>query len=201
MNLKFENLVYLFALFFILSCNNTVDHYKIPTYSQNNHLQAVIEISAGTNKKFEYNKETNSFQIDLKNGKERKIDFLPYVGNYGFIPSTLSDKKNGGDGDALDVLVLSESLPMGTVVEIVPIAMLRLIDNGELDYKIIANVVSTEKQIIGALTYKEFVQNYPEILNIIELWFLNYNKDDAAKIDGWGNELEAKKEVIKNKTE
>ena len=25
-------------------------------------------------------------------------------------------------------------------------------------------------------------------MKIIELWFLNYNKDDVAKIDGWEDE-------------
>ncbi len=161
---------YIFVLLFIClaSCKDNIDYYYISTKSDTNYFNAVVEISAGTNKKFEYNKKTRKFEIDRKNGTERIIDFLPYIGNYGFIPSTYSDILKGGDGDALDVLVLSESLPTETVVEIVPIAVLKLIDDGELDYKIIANVA--------------------EIMKIIELWFLNYNKDDTALIEGWDNE-------------
>jgi inorganic pyrophosphatase len=160
----------------------------------------VVEIPAGTNKKYEYNKITNQFEIDQKKGKDRIVEFLPYLGNYGYIPSTYSDPKKGGDGDALDVLVLSESLPTGSIVEIIPIGMLKLIDDGELDFKIIAVTFNKAEQVIKAANYKQFEENYPQIKKIIELWFLNYNKDDNARIDGWVNEKEALIEIIKNKT-
>ena len=42
-------------------------------------------------------------------------------------------QKQGGDVDAIDVLVLTESVPSGIVLEIKPIAMLKLIDDGEID--------------------------------------------------------------------
>jgi hypothetical protein len=34
---------------------------------------------------------------------------------------------------------------------------------------------------------------------IIELWFLNYNKEDEAIINGWANERATLKEIFKNK--
>ena len=34
---------------------------------------------------------------------------------------------------------------------------------------------------------------------MIELWFLNYNKEDEAIIDGWANEITAQEEIFKNK--
>jgi inorganic pyrophosphatase len=190
--------MFFFYLVLILSCNSHVEYYTLPTFSSNNTLNSVIEIPAGTNKKYEYNKTTNRFEIDQKNGKDRVVDFLPYIGNYGYIPSTYSDPKKGGDGDALDVLVLSESMPTGSISEILPIAMLKLIDDGELDYKIIAIPFNESDQIIKATTYKELDESYPQIKQIIELWFLNYNKDDEARIDGWVNEKEAIKEINSN---
>ncbi|SDR75094.1 inorganic pyrophosphatase [Formosa sp. Hel1_31_208] len=185
-------------LLFILSCNSNVDYYHLPTFSSNKQINAIVEIPAGTNKKFEYNKTTHTFEIDQKNGLDRIVQFLPYIGNYGYIPSTYSDPKKGGDGDALDVLVLSESLPTGSVVEIIPIAMLKLIDDGELDYKIIAVPFNKADQVIKATNYKQFDEKHPQIKKIIELWFLNYNKDDEARIDGWANEKEAIKEINSN---
>jgi len=57
-----------------------------------------------------------------------------YPGDYGFIPSTLSD-----DGDPLDVLVL---VPEGSfpacVQEVRPIGLLEMLDQGALDEKVLA---------------------------------------------------------------
>ena len=57
-----------------------------------------------------------------------------YPMNYGFIPLTLAD-----DGDPLDVLVLcSETLDPLTEVECFPVGVVRMIDDDEIDEKIIA---------------------------------------------------------------
>lgn len=190
----------LFVIFMCLfSCKEAKDYYHLPTYSSNNIIQAVIEIPAGTNKKYEYNSQSNTFEIDKKNGVERVIQFLPYPGNYGYIPSTYSNPEKGGDGDALDVLVLSESVFTGTVIEIIPIGVLKLIDDGEIDSKIIAIPANSKMQIIKVKTYQEFLIKYPEAKSIIESWFLNYNKEDPASINGWGNEQEALLEIENSK--
>lgn len=190
-----KNVFILFIVLSFYSCNDKVDYYHLPLYSSNSNLNAVIEIPAGTNFKYEYNKGTKIFEVDQKNGKDRVIQYLPYIGNYGFLPSTYSDPKKGGDGDALDVLVLSESNPIGTVIEIIPIGVLKLIDDGELDYKIIAVPVDKSKRVINVKTLEEFSIKYPYVKQMIEFWFLNYNKDDDAQINGWGDEKEAKDEI------
>lgn len=194
-----EQIIFLLITTLVVSCNKNIDYYTIPVKSPSDNFNAVIEIPAGTNRKFEYDKENHSFEVDKKEGKDRVIKFLPYLGNYGFIPSTYSDPKKGGDGDALDVLVLSESLVLGTVIEINPIAILRLIDNGEIDYKIIAIPSNLNQQIIKVNNFKEFSSQYPEVKTIIELWFLNYNKTETAVIDGWGDEKMAINEINRNK--
>jgi inorganic pyrophosphatase len=193
---------FLFWLTFILtviSCRKSVDYYKTPLLSINSNLNAVIEIPAGTNKKFEYNKTTKSFEIDKTDGQDRIINFLPYLANYGFIPSTYSDLKKGGDGDPLDVLVLSESTPTGTIIEIKPIAMLKLLDNGEQDYKVIAIPHDINQRILDIKNLEELTIRFPEIKKMIELWFLNYNKKDEAIINGWANERATLEEIFKNK--
>jgi inorganic pyrophosphatase len=197
--MNFGRLIICLLIISAFSCNKKVDYYHLPLFSADKNINAVIEIPAGTNKKFEFNNESKSFEIDKKNGHDRIINFLPYIGNYGFIPSTFSDPKKGGDGDALDILVLSESVETGTVLEIIPIAMLKLIDNGEIDYKIIAIPADESKQIVKANSFVEFSKNYPIIKEIIELWFLNYNKDDIAKVEGWEDEKRAILEINKTK--
>ena len=96
-------------------------------------VRAVIEIPAGTVDKRQYDKATNTFPIDLRDGQPRRIAFLPYPANYGFIPGTKMDKSQGGDGDALDVFVLCASQPSGTVMEVEPIGIIELLDAGERD--------------------------------------------------------------------
>ena len=83
-------------------------------------------------------------------------------------------------------------------MEIIPISVLKLIDDGELDYKIIAIPKNIDQQIINANSYKDLKEYYPEIQQIIEMWFLNYNKNDETQIHGWGNEQEALKEINNN---
>jgi inorganic pyrophosphatase len=183
----------------IISCNRKLDYYNVSVQSNNGNFNAVIEIPAGTNKKIEYNNLSKTFEVDLKNGEDRIVQFLPYIGNYGYIPSTFSNPKEGGDGDALDVLVLSENVETGTIIEIEPIAVLKLLDKGEIDYKIIAIPANKTTQIIKVDLGDNFLIDYPAVKTMIELWFLNYNKEDVSIIEGWGNREEAIYEIEKNK--
>ncbi len=90
---------------------------------------AVIEIPKGSKKKYELDKETGLIKLD-------RILFTSthYPSNYGFIPRTFAD-----DNDPLDVLVLcSETLDPLTMVECYPIGVVKMVDNQEVDEKIIA---------------------------------------------------------------
>jgi len=104
----------------------------------------------------------------------------------------------GGDGDALDALVLCSSLPTGTVIEVIPIAVFKLLDNGETDYKILAVPKDNTLRTIQAKTLENLNTKYPKVKEIVALWFLNYNSKDTAQNLGWGNEEEALLEVKKN---
>lgn len=157
----------------------------------------VVEIPAGTSKKVEYNPETNEFEIDQRNGTDRIISFLPYPGNYGFIPSTLSDPATGGDGDPLDVILIAEHLPQGEVIAIQPIAMLKLIDDGEEDFKILAVPYENNKKIINVSSLAELRETNSAILDIITLWFQNYDTE-PAETNGWGDTAETLDYIRKN---
>jgi inorganic pyrophosphatase len=176
-------------------CKPSKDLSKLPGKTESGNYQAVIEIPAGTNKKIEYHKEKKKFLIDQRDGKDRIINFLPYPGNYGFIPSTFSNPKLGGDGDAADVLVLGESLKTGSVIEIIPIAVLKLIDEKELDYKIIAIPAELKDRIIISENYQNFNSDYPEVIKILESWFTYYDKSQVLEVEGWGDETEAVMEI------
>lgn len=180
--------------FLLKSCQSLAD---VPTFSNNNSINVAIEIPAGTNAKVEYNKELKKLKVDQRDGKDRIIEYLPYPGNYGFIPSTYSDPSKGGDGDPLDALVISSSLLSGSVVETIPIGVLKLLDNSEQDYKVICIPSEEKLQTVSASTFTEFSEKYPDALKIIELWFSNYDPTDTIIIEGWGDEKEALAEIDK----
>ena len=89
----------------------------------------VIEISKGSKKKYELDKESGYLILD-------RILYTSthYPANYGFIPRTYGD-----DNDPLDVLLLcSEQIEPMTLVRAYPIGVISMIDNGRNDEKIIA---------------------------------------------------------------
>lgn len=94
-----------------------------------NDFICVIEISKGSRKKYELDKETGYLLLD-------RILYTSthYPANYGFIPRTYGD-----DEDPLDVLLLcAERLEPLTTVRAYPIGVISMIDNGRNDEKIIA---------------------------------------------------------------
>ena len=174
-----------------------MNHLALPSFSANGHLQAVIEIPAGTNTKYEYNKQLLKFQPDIRNGHLRKVDFMSYPVNYGFIPSTCMDKARGGDGDPLDVLLLAEHVPTGSVIEVQAIGLLQLKDLGELDHKVLAIPVNAAQRIIKATTWDEFQRDYSAIRHILELFFMYYDGLGTMTVMGWSDETAANEEVKK----
>ncbi len=188
-------ILFLMLPIILTNCKTMEKYSSIPTFSVENNVNCIIEIPAGTNKKIEQDKVSLAFEVDQRDGKDRHIEYLPYPANYGFIASTFSPLEIGGDGDPLDVLVLCEALPTGTVIETIPIGMLKLLDNDEQDYKIICIPADEKLRTMSAVTFAEFNSKYPIALQIIELWFSNYDPIDSAIIEGWGDEKEALAEI------
>lgn len=89
----------------------------------------VIEISKGSKKKYELDKETGYIILD-----RILHTSTHYPADYGFIPLTYGD-----DEDPLDVLLLcSEKLHPLTLVRAYPIGVISMIDGDKSDEKIIA---------------------------------------------------------------
>jgi inorganic pyrophosphatase len=174
-----------------------INHLALPSFSTTGHLQAVIEIPAGTNTKFEYDKTNLVFKPDMRNGKKRVVQFLSYPVNYGFVPSTKMDKARGGDGDPIDVLVLAEHLPTGTIIDVQPIGLLKLEDLGELDHKVLAIPINTDLRILPCTDYQQLCISYPMVKHLLELYFQYYDGIGTMKLMGWGDETEAIAEVKK----
>ena len=142
-------------------------------------VRAVIEIPAGTTDKRQYDRSTNTFPIDKRDGKPRRIAFLPYPANYGFIPGTRMDRAQGGDGDALDVFVLCGAQPSGTVMEVEPIGIIELLDAGERDDKVIA--LPTDRSLL-TLDVDDIHELPAAARDILVTWLLHYDPVDGARL-------------------
>jgi len=92
-------------------------------------VNAIIEIPKNSHVKYELDKNTGLLRLD-----RFLYSAVYYPGDYGFVPQTLWE-----DGDPLDIIILTGTpvYPM-TLVKARVIGVLRMIDNGEKDDKIIA---------------------------------------------------------------
>ncbi len=94
-----------------------------------NLINVIVEIPKGSKNKYEIDKETGLIKLDraMKSAQDYPFD-------YGFVPQSLWE-----DGDALDVILLTTyPLSTGILVEARPVAVMRMIDGGEGDDKVIA---------------------------------------------------------------
>jgi len=151
-------------------------------------LRAVIEIPAGTVEKRQYDHITNTFPIDRRNGVPRRIAFLPYPANYGFIPGTKMKKEEGGDGDAVDVFVLCGAVPSGTVMEVEPIGIIELLDAGERDDKVIAIPMDAS---LRTMEVRDLHELPAAARDMLVTWLLNYDPVDGAELIGVKGKAEA----------
>ena len=148
-------------------------------------VNVVVEVGIGGEPiKYEMNKAAGTLFVD-------RFLHTPmrYPGNYGFVPHTLSD-----DGDPIDVLVANtRPIAPGAVINVRPIGVLKMEDDGGGDEKVIA-VPSPEltKRYLHVNNYTDL----PEItLEQIQHFFEHYKDLESGKwvnIAGWGDAGEAR---------
>lgn len=112
-------------------CPHTPEPLALPSQPSDapEQLWALVEIPALSSVKYELHPGTGRMEVD------RFLSMpMVYPANYGILPCTLAD-----DGDALDVLVLTrEPVAPGTLIQVRVVGILRMVDRGENDHKIVA---------------------------------------------------------------
>jgi inorganic pyrophosphatase len=152
-------------------------------------VNVIVEVPVGGQPiKYEMDKEAGALIVD-------RFLYTPmtYPGNYGFVPHTLSE-----DGDPIDVLICNtRPLVPGCVINVRPIGVMVMEDDGGKDEKIIAVPVPKLTQ-----RYDK-IKNYtdmPEItLKQIEHFFTHYKDLEPGKwvkIEGWKDVDVAKKMIV-----
>lgn len=149
-------------------------------------FMAVIEIPKGSNRKYELDKETGLLVLD-------RILFTAthYPMNYGFIPRTLGDDK-----DPLDVLVLcSEPIQPLTLVRCYPIGIMKMVDGGMGDEKIIA-IPYSDPTYMGYTDIAELPKHIFEELKHFFSIYKSLEKKETT-VDEFGGPIEAVRVIEK----
>jgi inorganic pyrophosphatase len=135
-------------------------------------FMAVIEISKGGKNKYELDKETGMLCLDRV-----LYTSTHYPANYGFIPRTYAQ-----DNDPLDVLVMcTEVIDPMTLVKCYPIGVIRMIDQGQVDEKIIA----IPERDPSLCMHRDISSLPPHLFDEISHFFMVYkfleNKETAVR--------------------
>jgi inorganic pyrophosphatase len=152
-------------------------------------VNVVVEVPAGANARWKVSESGASIDREHEDGKTRVIQYLPYPGNYGMVPRTLLPRELGGDGDPLDVILLGPALDRGAVVRARPIGLLRLVDDGDRDDKVLA--VRGSGPLSEVTDIRSLDERYSGALAIIETWFTNYKGPGRLESRGIGGAEEA----------
>ena len=149
-----------------------VNPIDFPQSGDPTDVQVVIEIPAGSFTKYELDAKTGHIFVDRFQSMS-----VVYLTNYGSIPSTV-----GPDGDPLDALVITrQPIYPGALIRVRPIGIMKMIDGGDVDDKIVAVPISKLDP-----TYDEIktIDDLPAIeRSRIEQFFAVYKKlPDGRKV-------------------
>lgn len=152
-------------------------------------VYAVVEIPKGSRNKYEYDKDKEAFALD-------RVLYSPfhYPAEYGLIPRSLWD-----DGDPMDIMVIMDEPTFpGCVIEARPIGIMRMIDGGDSDDKILAVPLNDVR-------YKDVndIHDLPEsFLKEITHFFEDYKKLEGktTEVKGWDN-AQAARDAIEHSIE
>ena len=147
-------------------------------------INVIVETYKGSKNKYEIDKETGLIALDRVASSTQ--DF-PY--DYGFVPQTLWD-----DGDALDVILLTtHPLTPGIIVKARPVAVMRMIDCGDNDDKIVAVPIDDPRWD----DVKDLNDVHKHTLKEMEHFYSTYKKiqEKEVSINGFDGKEEAKKAI------
>jgi inorganic pyrophosphatase len=132
-------------------------------------ITGIIEIPKGSKGKYELDKKTGMLLLDRV-----LFSAVHYPANYGFIPQTYCE-----DHDPLDILIISQiDIPSLTLVKAKVIGVMRMVDGGEADDKIIA--VAADDQSVNYIN--EMHELPPHLMKEIRRFFEDYKKLENKEV-------------------
>jgi inorganic pyrophosphatase len=150
-------------------------------------LNTIIEVNKGSINKYEIITESGQLKLDRVG-----YSSLAYPFTYGAIPQTWDQ-----DNDPLDVEIVGveESLAPGSLVEARIIGVMKFIDGGEVDDKIIA-VLSDDKRMEHIQDIKDLGDYFIKETTYYWEHYKDLKKPNSGKVEGFFGRDEAMK-IIK----
>lgn len=142
--------------------------------SETEILNVMIEVPKGSRNKYEFDPELGAIKLD-----RFLFSSMVYPVDYGMLPGTL-----GEDGDPLDAMVcVSEPTFPGCIIPSHPIGLFRMVDDGELDDKILC-VPSHDPNWNSIRSLKELPD---QLQQEISHFFSVYKQPEGkvVDVDGW----------------
>ena len=168
--------------------------HDIPLHADREHgvLNMVVEIPRWTNAKYELRTRLPLAPImqDEKKGKPRFVQnvypYKGYIWNYGCFPQTWEDPtqvhmETGalGDGDPLDVCEIGQAIAqVGQVKPVKVLGVLGMIDEGEMDWKVIVIDVR-DPSAAGLNDVEDLYRAMPGLVHATFSWFRTYKVPDG----------------------
>ena len=160
-------------------------HHLEPGPNPPDSLNAVIEVPKHSRNKYEYSKIDGVIKLDRV-----LYSSIYYPGDYGFIPQSYSE-----DNDPLDVIVMINEPTFPTcVIEVRPIGMLRMVDKGEPDAKILA-VPQRDPMFNEYFKLEDLPNHY---LREVEHFFGTYKQLEGVSVEdlSWCDLEDARTEIM-----
>eukprot|EP00614_Pseudopedinella_elastica_P003864 CAMPEP_0172610484 /NCGR_PEP_ID=MMETSP1068-20121228/30288_1 /TAXON_ID=35684 /ORGANISM="Pseudopedinella elastica, Strain CCMP716" /LENGTH=263 /DNA_ID=CAMNT_0013414211 /DNA_START=137 /DNA_END=928 /DNA_ORIENTATION=+ len=183
-----------YRLFFKEGKANISPWHDIPLEAGDGLYNAVFEIPKMTKAKMEVatKEESNPIAQDMKKGKLRDYHG-PIFWNYGCLPQTWENPneehpvlKCFGDDDPIDVVEIgSEAMAQGTVAPVKALGVLAMIDDGELDWKVIA-IAASDPMADELNDVADIEEKMPGTISGIREWFRWYKTPDDKPLNGFG---------------
>ena len=146
-------------------------------------INTVVEIPEGSRLKVEWDREHAAFKLDRV---EPQIFAKPC--NYGFIPGTLDE-----DGDELDTLIICpEPLATGVWLEAKVIGVMKFVDDGEVDDKIVCVPADNRDDGDVINTLADLPERYIKQLEHHFTHYKDLKKPGSTSVEHWGDVEEAK---------
>ncbi|XP_045903145.1 inorganic pyrophosphatase 2, mitochondrial isoform X2 [Micropterus dolomieu] len=185
--------------FFLFQQGNDVPPKKTKKNESEVLFNMVVEVPRWSNAKMEIatKEPLNPIKQDIKKGKLRYVaNIFPhkgYIWNYGALPQTWEDPnhtdketKCWGDNDPIDVCEIGTQVCFpGQVIQVKVLGILAMIDEGEMDWKVIA--INAEDPDAKNLNNIEDVRkSRPGHLEATVDWFRKYKVPDGKPENQFG---------------
>ncbi|KAH1122813.1 hypothetical protein J1N35_005973 [Gossypium stocksii] len=182
--------------------------HDVPLHLGNGVFNFVVEIPKESSAKMEV--ATVELYTPIKQDtKKGNLRYYPYNinWNYGLFPQTWEDPSFAnsevegafGDNDPVDVVEIGDSRgKIGEILKVKPLAALAMIDEGELDWKIVAiSLDDPRASLVNDVNDVE--KHFPGALTAIRTWFRDYKIPDGKPANkfGLGNKAASKEYALK----